>query len=81
MKNRLPLNTIVQAGWEQALILVETPLTGNLLESEVDRMIEVADGGARAILGAGKTATGGTGEVAQGSAQIVGFIQHTFGFQ
>ncbi len=44
-------------------------------------MIEVADGGAGAILGAGKTTAGGAGEMAQGSAQIVGFIQYTFRFQ
>jgi len=75
------LNAIVQAGWEQALFLVETPLTGNLLESEVDSMIEIADGRAGAILGASETTAGGAGEMAQGSAQIVGFIQHTFRFQ
>jgi len=75
------LDTNAEDGWQQALILVKTPLTGNLLESEVDSMIEVANGRASAILGAGKTTAGGAGEMAQGSAQIVGFIQHTFRLQ
>ena len=62
-------------------ILIETPVTRELLNGEVHCLVEGTHGGAFVTPEAGETLTRGAGEVMQSFAQIMGFFQGFLGFQ